>query len=72
MNSPYGNPIDVYDKEKTICDILANRNNADIQILSTALKSYFARPDKDLNTLMIYAKLLKVDKILRNYMEVLL
>lgn len=72
MKSPYGNPIYVYDKEKTICDILANRNNTDIQILSTALKSYFARQDKDLNTLMIYAKLLKVDKILRNYMEVLL
>ena len=33
---------------------------------------YVGRKDKDLNKLMKYAKLFRVDKIIRNYMEVLL
>ena len=36
------------------------------------LKAYVGRKDKDLNKLMKYAKLFRVDKIIRNYMEVLL
>ena len=37
-----------------------------------ALKAYARRKDKDLRTLVRYAKLFRVEKIFRQYLEVLL
>jgi predicted transcriptional regulator of viral defense system len=67
-----GNQIPMYDLERTICDLVRSRNSIEIQDFNSALKSYVSRKDKDLNILMEYAKLFRVDKILRKYMEVLL
>lgn len=36
-----------------------------------ALKRYVRRSDKDLNRLMKYAVILRIEKVLRNYLEVL-
>jgi predicted transcriptional regulator of viral defense system len=67
-----GNQIPMYDLERTICDLVRSRNSIEIQDFNSVLKSYVSRKDKDLNILMEYAKLFRVDKILRKYMEVLL
>ena len=67
-----GNDIPLYDLERTICDIVRSRRNIEIQEFHTALKAYVQRKDKDLNKLMSYAQLFHVDKIIRQYMEVLL
>lgn len=68
----FGNNIRTYNMERTICDILRDRNNQDAAVVSDALKKYVGRLDKDLNTLMKFAEIFRVDKILRNYLEVLL
>lgn len=68
----FGNEVKVYDMERTICDILCDRNNQDAAVLSDALKKYTRRQDKDLNRLMKYAALLRIEKVLRTYLEVLL
>ncbi len=68
----FGNDVRTYDMERTICDIIRDRNNQDAAVVSDALKKYTRRSDKDLNRLMKYAELLRVEKILRNYLEVLL
>ena len=47
-------------------------NSIEIQDFNSALKTYVARNDKDLNRLMEYAKLFRVDNVIRRYMEVLL
>ncbi|MDD5884977.1 MAG: abortive phage infection protein [Erysipelotrichaceae bacterium] len=67
-----GNDVPLYDLERTICDIVRSRRNIEIQEFHTALKAYVQRKDKDLNKLMSYAQLFHVDKIIRQYMEVLL
>ncbi|PTQ83306.1 hypothetical protein C8U37_11462 [Trichococcus patagoniensis] len=72
MESPSGNPILVYDIEKTLCDMFIPRHKADKDVQLTALKRYMKRKNKDLSKLMRYAKVLKVDGILRPYLEVLL
>ena len=72
MNTPYNHVVPAYNKERTICDILRNRRSTDIQVLQDALKQYASRRDKDLRTLMKYATIFKVEKILRPYLEVLL
>ena len=72
IKSPFGIDIKVYDLERTMCDIIKYKNKIDIEVFSVALKRYASNKNKDLNKLMKYAKLLKVDKKVREYMEVLL
>lgn len=64
--------IKVYDMERTIIDILRDRNKIDLQIFNTAIKEYIKRKDKNLIKLSKYAKEFKMEKILKKYMEVLL
>ena len=52
--------------------MLRDRKNQDIAVVSDALKRYARRSDKDLNKLMKYADVLRIEKVLRSYLEVLL
>ena len=72
MQTTFGNDIRTYNMERTVCDILRDRNNQDAEVVSDALKRYVRRPDKDLNKLMKYAGIFRIEKVLRNYLEVLL
>ena len=68
----YGRDITIYDKERTICDIIRNRNNMDKYVLNEALKCYVNSKEKDIYKLMKFAKIFRVEKILDGYLEVLL
>lgn len=70
--TPNGNIVKGYCIEKTLCDILIPRHNADIQIVSDAFKRYSKSKNKNIPLLSEYGKLLKVENKLRSYMEVLL
>lgn len=70
--TPFGHTVPVYDMERTICDLLRSRSSMEIQTFQGALKMYARRKDKDLRTLMRYAGMFRVEKILRQYLEVLL
>ena len=72
MKTPFGHEVPVYDAERTICDIIRSRSGIEIQTFQQALKQYVSRRDKDLRKLMKYAQLFHVEKILRQYMEILL
>ena len=72
IDSPFGMKIKVYDIERTICDIIKNKNKMDIEIFTKSLKKYANSSQKDLNKLMRYARKLNVEKKVREYMEVLL
>lgn len=68
----FGNIIPMYDMERTMVDLVRNRNQFEIQDFNTALKEYIRRPDKNLTKLAEYAKAFRVDKVLQKYLEVLL
>ena len=70
--TPFGHTVPVYDMERTICDLLRSRSRIEIQTFQGALKAYARRKDKNLRALMQYAGMFKVEKILRQYFEVLL
>ncbi len=72
MTSPFGMKIKVYDIERTICDIIKNKNKMDAEIFSKALKEYAKSKNKNLNKLTKYAKIMKIEKKVSEYMEVLL
>ncbi len=63
--------IRIYNIERTICDIIRDRNKIDLQIFNTALNEYMKRKDKNLILLSEYATKFKIEKILAQYMEVL-
>ena len=71
IKSPSGNPIYVYDQERTLCDILRG-SGSDIQIIGDAMKRYAASKDKNIHRLMQYAEQLRVKPKVLRYMEVLL
>lgn len=72
IDSPAGNKIKVYDLEKSLCDMVRGNENFDVEIVNAAMKRYAQDKSRNLRKLMEYAKLLKVEKKIRNYMEVLL
>ena len=72
MLSPCGNPICVYDKERTLCDIMKGNNSCDIQLVNQAMKTYAGSQKKDIAKLIGYAERLRVKPKILRYMEILL
>ena len=71
LPSPCGNPIRVYDLERTLCDILRG-SGSDIQIVVPAMNKYAASKEKNIHKLMLYAARLRVKPKVLRYMQVLL
>ena len=72
IKSPQGNLIPVYDIERTICDIIIDREKIDKQIFTEAIKRYFKSPNKNIRRLIKYSRLFNIEDEIRKYMEVLL
>lgn len=72
LATPDGNMVASYDLERTICDLVRSRSHIDQQTLTAALKGYARRPDKRLDALASYASQLGVERLVHNYLEVLL
>ena len=72
LRTPAGNDVPAYDLERTICDVIRSRNKLGTETFLAALKLYAANPKKNLNQLNTYAKQMRVEKVLRHYLEVLL
>ncbi len=64
--------IQIYDKEKTICDVIRYRNKIGIDIMNEALNEYIRSKDKNLNKLNGYARKLRISSVLNKYLEVLI
>lgn len=72
VKSAHGNPIRTYILERTICDLIRSRNRIDVQILNDALKRFVKIKSADYSILMDHAKKLRVETVLKNYLEALL
>ena len=72
IKSPNGNEIKATNLERTICDVLRSRNQVDVQTINVAMKRYVGNKAKNLNLLYNYAGQFRVQKIVREYIEVLL
>jgi predicted transcriptional regulator of viral defense system len=70
--SPCGNPLRVYDEERTLCDIVRGNNTCDIQLVNRAMKAYAVSKEKDIAKLIDYAQRLRVKPKILRYMEILL
>lgn len=66
-----GTNIKIYNLERTICDIIRDKNKIDPQIFNNAMKGYSKINNKNFRLLYKYAKELKIQNKLQQYMEVL-
>lgn len=64
------NDIRIYDKERTICDVIKYRNIIDPYIYGEVIRNYFNSKNKNISNLKNYGELLKVNSIVNMYMEV--
>ena len=72
LQTSFGNEVPVYDKERTICDMIRNKKDFEIQTFQTAMKEYMSGEGKNLGNLIRYAKMLGIEKEVRTYTEVML
>lgn len=68
----FGRKINAYNVERTICDIVRNKSRIEIAIFSDAIKKYITRNDKNIPLLMEYAEKFRIQKKIREYLEVLI
>lgn len=66
------NELRIYDIEKTVVDIVFYREKVGIEETREILINYLKRKDRNLNRLLKYAELMKCDKVLRHYLEMLI
>jgi predicted transcriptional regulator of viral defense system len=72
MKSPHGNDIKTFNLERTICDVLRSRNQIDVQLINESLKRYVGKKERNIDLLYNYAKLFRIQKIVRETIEILL
>ena len=72
VKSPHGNDIRTFNLERTICDLLRSRNQIDVQQINESLKRYVSKRDRNIDVLYSYARQFGIQKIVREYVEVLL
>lgn len=60
----------IYDRDRTICDVLRNMNKMDKEIFNKAIQGYVKDPKKNIPNLMQYAKGLRVQKRVKDLIGV--
>jgi predicted transcriptional regulator of viral defense system len=67
-----GIPVKIYSKEKTIADCFKFREKIGVSVALEALKDHLRSPRSDIQLLMKYANVNRVENIIRPYLESLL
>ena len=67
-----GNYVQAYDLERTICDLIINRNHIDTELFVKTLQSFAKNPNKNIGKLYDYATKMQVIKDIKQTLEVLM
>ncbi|MCR5636998.1 MAG: type IV toxin-antitoxin system AbiEi family antitoxin domain-containing protein [Clostridiales bacterium] len=62
--------VRIYDRDRTICDVLRNMNKMDKEIFNKAIQGYVNDPKKNIPNLMRYAQDLRVQKRVKDFIGV--
>lgn len=68
----YGNPVNVYDFERTVCDLILNRQNVDAELFSKTMFRYARNENRDMHKLMRYGDRMGIKRQIIDIFEVLL
>lgn len=72
VESPFGNPIKIYNAERCICDMLKNNDEFDLELQNRILNNYFNSQEKNIKLLEEYAKKLNVYDKVNTIIEVMM
>jgi predicted transcriptional regulator of viral defense system len=67
-----GVPVQIYSPEKTLADCFKFRNKIGMDVVLEALKLYRSRKEFNLGELLRYARICRVDKVMKPYLESML
>lgn len=67
-----GVKVKIYDREKTIADCFKFREKIGMDVTLEAVRDYLRQPKVDVSLLMEYARINRVEKVMRPYLEALL
>ena len=62
IETPNGNKVRVYDKERCICDIIRSKGRMDSEQVKKTIKQYMQSRDKDISKLSEYSKKIGINK----------
>lgn len=65
-----GYKIKIYDLEKSVCDAVKYRTKIGNEVTSEIFKNYLKLKNRNLSLLMEYAKKMRVEKIMKTYLEI--
>lgn len=66
-----GHPIRIYDREKTICDIIWYRRRLGYDLASQAFRDFLSSPGRSMDKLLEYARELRMTKSVEDYARIL-
>ena len=72
VESPFGNPVKIYNAERTICDMLKSDNEFDLELQNRILNNYFKSKNKNIKLLEEYSKKLGVYEKVNTVIEVMM
>ena len=72
ITTSMGNIVKCYDKEKTICDLVRFKEKTEFETYVKALNRYGKSKDIDVNKLIKYARIMKIEDKVRTLMEVII
>lgn len=64
--------VDIYEKEKSVCDAIKFRNKIGKDVEKEVLKNYLKEKNRNIDKLLRYAKLLRVEEQMKTYLTILL
>lgn len=62
VTTRFGNKVYCYDKERTICDLIANRKKVDADIFTVALRNYMKSINQNKEILYEYAEKMGIEE----------
>ena len=71
VSSSSGNTVRAYDKERCMCELIADRDKVEVQTFQTAMKEYMSGKGKKLTKLIEYAEIFGIRDEVMKYVEIL-
>jgi len=65
-----GFSVRIYDLEKSVCDAVKFRNKIGMETTAEIIKNYLSREERNFTKLMKYARIMRIEKIMRTYIEI--
>ena len=62
----------IYDKEKSVCDAIRFRNKVGKDVEKEVLKNYLKERGRNIDKLLRFARLLRVEEQMKTYLSILL